>query len=49
MWVENTHVPHGFGFITHQTLTVDEWEAQNIFTVTISEDIMGLLTKYMVH
>jgi hypothetical protein len=36
MWVENTHVPHGFGFITHQTLTVDEWEAQNILTKTIN-------------
>jgi hypothetical protein len=27
---------HGFGFITHQTLTEDEWEAQNILTSSIS-------------
>jgi hypothetical protein len=49
MWVENNHFSHGFPFITHQTVTVDEWEAQNIFTGTISEDILGLLTMNMVH
>jgi hypothetical protein len=38
-----------FSVFTHQTLTVDEWEAQNIFTGTISEDILGLLTMDMVH
>jgi hypothetical protein len=47
--VENNHFSHGFPFSTHQTLTVDEWKAQNIFSGTISEDILGLLTMNMVH
>jgi hypothetical protein len=27
---------HGFGFITHKASMVDEWEAQNILTSSIS-------------
>jgi len=28
-WVEIPHFLNVFGFITHRTLMVDEWEAQN--------------------
>ena len=49
MWVENYHFSHGFPFINHQTITVDEWEAQKNLTGTISEDNLGLLTMDMVH
>ena len=48
-WVENNHFSHGFPFINHKALTVDEWEAQNILTKTITTHIMGLLTMDMVH
>ena len=41
--MENYHFSHGFPFINHQTITVDEWEAQKNLTGT-SEDNLGLLT-----
>jgi len=43
-WVGNTQFLHGFGLITHQTSTVDEWEAQNTLTSSITEDILTMST-----
>jgi len=39
-----THFVDGFWYITHQICMVDEWEAQNIFTGSITSDILGILT-----
>jgi hypothetical protein len=34
--VRNSHFIHGLGLIIHQTSTVDEWEAKNNLTSSIS-------------
>jgi len=44
-WVGNTHYFHGFGLITHQILMINEWEAKNILTRSISYDILRVLIK----
>jgi hypothetical protein len=49
MGLKHTFFLHGLGFITHQTLTVDEWKAQNILTSSISYDILGVLIMDWVH
>ena len=48
-WVGTTHFFHGFGLITHQILMICEWEAQNILTSSINNDIMGVLIMDIVY
>ncbi len=37
----------GFGLITHQIFMINEWEAKNILTRSISYDILRVLIKDM--
>jgi hypothetical protein len=48
-WVGNTNFLHGIGLITHQILMIYKWEAQNIFTRSISYDILDVLFMDMVY
>ena len=46
-WVGNTQYFHGLGLITHPILMINEWEAQNILTRSISYIILGVLIMVM--
>ncbi len=48
-WVGKTHFLHEFGLINHPILMMSKWEAQNILTISITYDILGVLIMDMVY